>query len=128
MSELDERLTKAVLGEARLWKVVVNYGTVDSSISIHMARVEKDDSFEPCCYYWGDEKGWELMIGFFICSIKEDEKQDRKGINRYCLRLLRRIKSMIKSMRKQGATKIEIESEIRHIVFFECKGVAKTIL
>lgn len=127
MNELEQRLSKTLGREARLWKAVVNYGTVDSSVSIHMAKVEKDDSFQPCCYYWESEKGWELMIGFFIGSIKENEKQDRRAINRYCLRLLRRIKDTINFMRKQKATKTEIESEITYKVFSECMGV-KTVM
>lgn len=127
MIKLDEILTKTVLGEPQVWKAVVNYGTVDSSVSIHMAKVEKDDSFQPCCYYWESEKGWELMIGFFIGSIKENEKQDRRAINRYCLRLLRRIKNTVNFMRKQKATKTEIESEITYKVFSECMGV-KTVM
>lgn len=127
MNELEQRLSETLGREARLWKAVVNYGTVDSSVSIHMAKVEKDDSFQPCCYYWESEKGWELMIGFFISSIKENEKQDRRAINRYCLRLLRRIKDTINFMRKQKATKTEIESEITYKVFCECMGV-KTVM
>lgn len=127
MNELEQRLSETLGREARLWKAVVNYGTVDSSVSIHMAKVEKDDSFQPCCYYWESEKGWELMIGFFIGSIKENEKQDRRAINRYCLRLLRRIKDTINFMRKQKATKTEIESEITYKVFSECMGV-KTVM
>ena len=127
MNELEQRLSETLGREARLWKAVVNYGTVDSSVSIHMAKVEKDDSFQPCCYYWESEKGWELMIGFFIGSIKENEKQDRRAINRYCLRLLRRIKDTINFMRKQKATKTEIESEITYKVFCECMGV-KTVM
>ena len=127
MSKLDEIFVETVLGEPQVWKAVVNYGTVDSSVSIHMAKVEKDDSFQPCCYYWESEKGWKLMIGFFIGSIKENEKQDRRAINRYCLRLLRRIKDTINFMRKQKATKTEIESEITYKVFSECMGV-KTVM
>ena len=127
MNELEQRLSETLGREARLWKAVVNYGTVDSSVSIHMAKVEKDDSFQPCCYYWENEKGWELMIGFFIGSIKENEKQDRRAINRYCLRLLRRIKDTTNFMRKQKATKTEIESEITYKVFSECMGV-KTVM
>lgn len=127
MNELEQRLSNTLGREARLWKAVVNYGTVDSSVSIHMAKVEEDDSFQPCCYYWESEKGWELMIGFFIGSIKENEKQDRRAINRYCLRLLRRIKDTINFMRKQKATKTEIESEITYKVFCECMGV-KTVM
>lgn len=127
MNELEQRLSETLGREARLWKAVVNYGTVDSSVSIHMAKVEKDDSFQPCCYYWESEKGWELMIGFFIGSIKENEKQDRRAINRYCLRLLRRIKDTINFMRKQKATKTEIESEITYKVFSECMGI-KTVM
>ena len=127
MHELEQRLSETLGREARLWKAVVNYGTVDSSVSIHIAKVEKDDSFKPCCYYWESEKGWELMIGFFIGSIKENEKQDRRAINRYCLRLLRRIKDTINFMRKQKATKTEIESEITYKVFCECMGV-KTVM
>ena len=127
MNELEQRLSETLGREARLWKAVVNYGTVDSSVSIHMAKVEKDDSFQPCCYYWESKKGWELMIGFFIGSIKENEKQDRRAINRYCLRLLRRIKDTINFMRKQKATKTEIESEITYKVFSECMGV-KTVM
>ena len=127
MNELEQSLAKTLGREARLWKAVVNYGTVDSSVSIHMAKVEKDDSFQPCCYYWESEKGWELMIGFFIGSIKENEKQDRRAINRYCLRLLRRIKDTINFMRKQKATKTEIESEITYKVFSECMGI-KTVM
>lgn len=127
MNELEQRLSNTLGREARLWKAVVNYGTVDSSVSIHMAKVEKDDSFQPCCYYWESEKGWELMIGFFIGSIKENEKQDRRAINRYCLRLLRRIKDTINFMRKQKATKTEIESEITYKVFSECMGI-KTVM
>ena len=127
MNELVQRLAKTIGREARLWKAVVNYGTVDSSVSIHMAKVEKDDSFQPCCYYRESEKGWELMIGFFIGSIKENEKQDRRAINRYCLRLLRRIKDTINFMRKQKATKTEIESEITYKVFSECMGI-KTVM
>ena len=127
MNELEQRLANTIGREARLWKAVVNYGTVDSSVSIHMAKVEKDDSFQPCCYYWESEKGWELMIGFFIGSIKENEKQDRRAINRYCLRLLRRIKNTINFMRKQKATKTEIESEITYKVFYECMGI-KTVM
>ena len=127
MNELQQRLSNTLGREARLWKAVVNYGTVDSSVSIHMAKVEKDDSFQPCCYYWESEKGWELMIGFFIGSIKENEKQDRRAINRYCLRLLRRIKDTINFMRKQKATKTEIESEITYKVFSECMGM-KTVM
>ena len=127
MNELEQRLSKTLGREARLWKAVVNYGTVDSSVSIHMAKVEKDDSFRPCCYYWESEKGWELMIGFFIGSIKENEKQDRRAINRYCLRLLRRIKDTVNFMRKQKATKTEIESEITYKVFSECLGM-KTVM
>ena len=127
MNELEQRLSETLGREARLWKAVINYGTVDSSVSIHMAKVEKDDSFQPCCYYWESEKGWELMIGFFIGSIKENEKQDRRAINRYCLRLLRRIKDTINFMRKQKATKTEIESEITYKVFCECMGV-KTVM
>ena len=127
MNELEQRLAKTIRREIRLWKAVVNYGTVDSSVSIHMAKVEKDDSFQPCCYYWESEKGWELMIGFFIGSIKENEKQDRRAINRYCLRLLRRIKDTVNFMRKQKATKTEIESEITYKVFSECMGV-KTVM
>lgn len=127
MNELEQRLSETLGREARLWKAVMNYGTVDSSVSIHMAKVEKDDSFQPCCYYWESEKGWELMIGFFIGSIKENEKQDRRAINRYCLRLLRRIKDTINFMRKQKATKTEIESEITYKVFCECMGV-KTVM
>ena len=127
MNELEQRLSNTLGREARLWKAVVNYGTVDSSVSIHMAKVEKDDSFQPCCYYWESEKGWELMIGFFIGSIKENEKQDRRAINRYCLRLLRRIKDTINFMRKQKATKTEIESEITYKVFSECMGM-KTVM
>ena len=128
MNELEQRLSETLGREARLWKAVVNYGTVDSSVSIHMAKVEKDDSFQPCCYYWENEKGWELMIGFFIGSIKENEKQDRRAINRYCLRLLRRIKDTINFMRKQKATKTEIESEITYKVFYECMGVQTVML
>ena len=127
MNELEQRLSETLGREARLWKAVVNYGTVDSSVSIHIAKVEKDDSFQPCCYYWESEKGWELMIGFFIGSIKENEKQDRRAINRYCLRLLRRIKDTINFMRKQKATKTEIESEITYKVFYECMGI-KTVM
>lgn len=127
MNELEQRLSNTLGREARLWKAVVNYGTVDSSVSIHMAKVEKDDSFQPCCYYWESEKGWELMIGFFIGSIKENEKQDRRAINRYCLRLLRRIKDTVNFMRKQKATKTEIESEITYKVFSECMGM-KTVM
>ena len=127
MNELEQRLSETLGREARLWKAVVNYGTVDSSVSVHIAKVEKDDSFQPCCYYWESEKGWELMIGFFIGSIKENEKQDRRAINRYCLRLLRRIKDTINFMRKQKATKTEIESEITYKVFYECMGV-KTVM
>ena len=127
MNELEQRLSETLGREARLWKTVVNYGTVDSSVSIHMAKVEKDDSFQPCCYYWENEKGWELMIGFFIGSIKENEKQDRRAINRYCLRLLRRIKDTVNFMRKQKATKTEIESEITYKVFSECMGI-KTVM
>ena len=127
MNELEQRLSETLGREARLWKAVVNYGTVDSSVSIHMAKVEKDDSFQPCCYYWENEKGWELMIGFFIGSIKENEKQDRRAINRYCLRLLRRIKDTVNFMRKQKATKTEIESEITYKVFSECMGI-KTVM
>ena len=127
MNELEQRLSETLGREARLWKAVVNYGTVDSSVSIHMAKVEKDDSFQPCCYYWESEKGWELMIGFFIGSIKENEKQDRRAINRYCLRLLRRIKDTVNFMRKQKATKTEIESEITYKVFSECMGI-KTVM
>ena len=125
MNELEQRLSETLGREARLWKAVVNYGTVDSSVSIHIAKVEKDDSFQPCCYYWESEKGWELMIGFFIGSIKENEKQDRRAINRYCLRLLRRIKDTINFMRKQKATKTEIESEITYKIFSECMGIKK---
>ena len=128
MNELEQRLSETLGREARLWKAVVNYGTVDSSVSIHMAKVEKDDSFKPCCYYWESEKGWELMIGFFIGSIKENEKQDRRAINRYCLRLLRRIKDTINFMRKQKATKTEIESEITYKVFSECMGIKMVML
>ena len=127
MNELEQRLSETLGREARLWKAVVNYGTVDSSVSIHMAKVEKDDSFQPCCYYWESEKGWELMIGFFIGSIKENEKQDRRAINRYCLRLLRHIKDTVNFMRKQKATKTEIESEITYKVFSECLGM-KTVM
>ena len=127
MNELEQRLSNTLGREARLWKAVVNYGTVDSSVSIHMAKVEKDDSFQPCCYYWESEKGWELMIGFFIGSIKENEKQDRRAINRYCLRLLRHIKDTVNFMRKQKATKTEIESEITYKVFSECLGM-KTVM
>ena len=127
MNELEQRLSETLGREARLWKAVVNYGTVDSSVSIHMAKVEKDDSFRPCCYYWESEKGWELMIGFFIGSFKENEKQDRRAINRYCLRLLRRIKDTVNFMRKQKATKTEIESEITYKVFSECLGM-KTVM
>ena len=127
MNELEQRLSNTLGREARLWKAVVNYGTVDSSVSIHVAKVEKDDSFQPCCYYWESEKGWELMISFFIGSIKENEKQDRRAINRYCLRLLRCIKDTINFMRKQKATKTEIESEITYKVFCECMGV-KTVM
>lgn len=128
MNELEQRLSETLGREARLWKAVVNYGTVDSSVSIHMAKVEKDDSFQPCCYYWETEKGWELMIGFFIGSIKENEKQDRRAINRYCLRLLRRIKNMVNLMRKQKANKTEIESEITYKVFSECMGMRTVML
>lgn len=128
MNELEQRLSETLGREARLWKAVVNYGTVDSSVSIHMAKVEKGDSFQPCCYYWGNEKGWELMMGFFIGSIKENEKQDRRAINRYCLRLLRRVKDAIKSMQKQNATRIEIESEITYKVFSECMGMRTVML
>ena len=127
MNELEQRLSNTLGREARLWKAVVNDGTVDSSVSIHVAKVEKDDSFQPCCYYWESEKGWELMIGFFIGSIKENEKQDRRAINRYGLRLLRRIKDTINFMRKQKATKTEIESEITYKVFYECMGI-KTVM
>lgn len=127
MNELEQRLSETLGREARLWKAVVNYGTVDSSVSTHMAKVEKDDSFQPCCYYWESEKGWELMIGFFIGSIKENEKQDRRSINRYCLRLLRRVKNVVKYMRKQGASETEIKSEITYKVFSECMGM-KTVM
>lgn len=127
MNELEQRLSKTLGREARLWKAVVNYGTVDSSVSIHIAKVEKDDSFKPCCYYQENEKGWELMIGFFIGSIKENEKQDRRAINRYCLRLFRHIKDTVNFMRKQKATKTEIESEITYKVFSECMGM-KTVM
>ena len=127
MNELEQRLAKTLGREARLWKSVVNYGTVDSSVSVHMAKVEKDDSFQPCCYYWENETGWELMIGFFIGSIKENERQYRRAINRYCLRLLRHIKDTINFMRKQKATKTEIESEITYKVFYECMGM-KTVM
>lgn len=128
MNELEQRLSETLGRKARLWKVVVNYGTVDSCVSIHMAKVEKGDSFQPCCYYWETEKGWELMIGFFIGSIKENEKQDRRAINRYCLRLLGRIKDTVSLMRKQKATKTEIESEITHKVFSECMGMKMVML
>ena len=118
MSELDEILTKTVLGEPQVWKAVVNYGTVDSSVAVHMGKMDKDDSFRPCVYYWESEPGkdWELMFGLIMVYGSEPEKSIRRRLNRYCLRKLRTVKAMIKYLRAQGCDTEEIRTRLRLIV------------
>ena len=118
MNELDEVLVKTVLGEPQVWKAVVNYGTADSSVAIHMDKMSKGDSFEPCAYYWESEPGkdWELMFGFIAFYGNESEKSIRRRLNRYCLRKLRTVKAMIKYLRAQGCDIEEIRTRLRLIV------------
>lgn len=118
MSKLDEILTKTVLGEPQVWKAVVNYGTVDSSVAVHMDKMDKDDSFRPCVYYWDSESGkdWELMFGLIAFYGNEPEKSIRRRLNRYCLRKLRTVKAMIKYLRAQGCDTEEIRTRLRLIV------------
>ena len=118
MSELDETLVKTVLGEPQVWKAVVNYGTVDSSVAVHMGKMDKDDSFRPCVYYWESEPGkdWELMFGLIALYGNEPEKTIRRRLNRYCLRKLKTIKAMIKYLRAQGCDTEEIRARLRLIV------------
>ena len=118
MSELDEILTKTVLGEPQVWKAVVNYGTVNSSVALHMGKMDKDDSFRPCVYYWESEPGkdWELMFGFIAFYGNEPEKSIRRRLNRYCLKKLKTVKAMIKYLRAQGRDTEEIRTRLRLIV------------
>ena len=118
MSELDEILTKTVLGEPQVWKAVVNYGTVNSSVALHMGKMDKDDSFRPCVYYWESELGkdWELMFGFIAFYGNEPEKSIRRRLNRYCLKKLKTVKAMIKYLRAQGRDTEEIRTRLRLIV------------
>lgn len=118
MSELDEALVKTVLGEPQVWKAVVNYGTADSSVAIHMDKMSKGDSFEPCAYYWESEPGkdWELMFGFIALYGNEPEKSIRRRLNRYCLRRLKTVKAMIKYLRAQGCNTEEIRTRLRLMV------------
>lgn len=118
MSKLDEALVKTVLGEPQVWKAVVNYGTADSSVAIHMDKMDKGDSFRPCVYYWENESGkdWELMFGFIAFYGNEPEKSIRRRLNRYCLRKLRAVKTMIKYLRVQGCDTEEIKARLRLIV------------
>ena len=118
MSELDETLVKTVLGEPQVWKAVVNYGTVDSSVAVHMGKMDKDDSFRPCVYYWESEPGkdWELMFGLIALYGNEPEKTIKRRLNRYCLRKLKTIKAMIKYLRAQGCDTEEIRARLRLIV------------
>ena len=118
MSELDETLVKTVLGEPQVWKAVVNYGTVDSSVAVHMGKMDKDDSFRPCVYYWESEPGkdWELMFGLIALYGNEPEKTIRRRLNRYCLRKLKTVKAMIKYLRAQGCDTEEIRARLRLIV------------
>ena len=118
MSELDETLVKAGLGEPQVWKAVVNYGTVDSSVAVHMGKMDKDDSFRPCVYYWESEPGkdWELMFGLIALYGNEPEKTIRRRLNRYCLRKLKTVKAMIKYLRAQGCDTEEIRARLRLIV------------
>ena len=118
MSELDETLVKTVLGEPQVWKAVVNYGTVDSSVAVHMGKMDKDDSFRPCVYYWESEPGkdWELMFGLIALYGNEPEKTIRRRLNRYCLRKLKTVKAMIKYLRAQGCDTEEIRTRLRLIV------------
>lgn len=118
MSKLDEILTKTILGELQVWKALVNYGTVDSSVAVHMGKMSKGDSFEPCAYYWESEPGkdWELMFGFIAFYGNEPEKSIRRRLNRYCLRKLRIVKTMIKYLRAQGRNTEEIRTRLRLMV------------
>ena len=118
MSELDETLVKTVLGEPQVWKAVVNYGTVDSSVAVHMGKMDKDDSFRPCVYYWESEPGkdWELMFGLIALYGNEPEKTIRRRLNRYCLRKLKTVKAMIKYLRAQGCDTEEIRTRLRLMV------------
>ena len=118
MNKLDEALVKTVLGEPQVWKAVVNYGTVDSSVAVHMGKMDKDDSFRPCVYYWESEPGkdWELMFGLIAFYGNEPEKTIRRRLNRYCLRKLKTIKAMIKYLRAQGCDTEEIRTRLRLIV------------
>lgn len=118
MSELDEALAKTVLGEPQVWKAVINYGTADSSVAIHMDKMNKGDSFKPCVYYWESEpdKDWELMFGFIAFYGNELEKSIRRRLNRYCLRKLRTVKTMIKHLRAQECNTEEIRTRLRLMV------------
>ena len=118
MNELEQRLSETLGREARLWKAVVNYGTVDSSVSIHMGKMDKDDSFRPCVYYWESKLGkdWELMFGFIAFYGNEPEKSIRRRLNRYCLRKLKTVKAMIKYLRAQGCNTEEIRTRLRLMV------------
>ena len=118
MSELDETLVKTVLGEPQVWKAVVNYGTVDSSVAVHMGKMDKYDSFRPCVYYWESEPGkdWELMFGLIALYGNEPEKTIRRRLNRYCLRKLKTVKAMIKYLRAQGCDTEEIRTRLRLMV------------
>lgn len=118
MSKLDEALVKTVLGEPQVWKAVVNYGTANSPVAIHMSKMNKGDAFKPCVYYWESEpdKDWELMFGLIAFYGNEPEKIIRRRLNRYCSRKLKTAKAMIKYLRAQGCDTEEIKTRLRLIV------------
>lgn len=118
MSKLDEALAKTILGEPQVWKAVINYGTADSSVAIHMDKMDKGDSFRPCVFYWESEPGkdWELMFGLIAFYGNEPEKTIRRRLNRYCLRKLKIVKAMIKYLRARGDNTEEIKARLRLIV------------